>query len=321
MVSHLDRIDGRDERRKAEQNLLARQWLSSITAHCVSHLRRLPTINRVRLKGPAEVALEEVLQEQARLGSKFATEVLEHLDTLHQFSKPSASDIAAESAAPPAKHCEWHTLGTSEAPDLTPADTGFARQPELRSVPNAPPPATRLEYVLHPCESYSVSGQDSTPSTQYLGNGGDKSVNGILFANPSSHAILSSPGVSDAPTQPGQLSVSSMSAQPSSPGTQFLASDLSLGYPVYPAAPEFDGNTVSGPSFLPTLFLPAAEFDQSIVAAPTYLFVSQPVARHFDPSIESGADFLSPSYPPAREFGDLMEPAPFQADPWGNILT
>ena len=272
--------------------------------------------------------MREVLQRQAQVGDRFADEVLKHLGPLDQRAELLSSDDAAGCAAPRAQHGELHSLGTSPAPDLTPANTSSARHPELHSVSNAPPPATRLHYLLHPPESCSISNQDSSPSTQHLGNGGDKSVDGILVANPGSRATLSSPAPSDAPTQPQQLGISSIveaassvSVQPSSPGTQFLATDPGLDYPVYPAAPEFDGSTVSGPDFLPTPSLPAEEFDRSIVAAPDQLFISQPVARHFDQNIESGADFLSISYPPADEFGDLMIPAPFQADSWGNILT
>lgn len=48
MGVRLAHADTRDQKTKVEQNINARKWLTSITAHCVSALRgELPTIQQV----------------------------------------------------------------------------------------------------------------------------------------------------------------------------------------------------------------------------------------------------------------------------------
>ena len=97
---------------KVKQNINARKWLTSITAHCVSALRgELPTIQRVRLEGPGRVALRAILEEQARLGNTFTADVVKLLRSLDKPGKAPSSGYSVPQER-------------SREPDYVPIDTG-----------------------------------------------------------------------------------------------------------------------------------------------------------------------------------------------------
>jgi len=112
MGAHLAHADTRDQKTKVEQNIYARKWLTSITAHCVSELRgELPTIQRVRLGGPGRVALRAILEEQARLGNTFTADVVKILRSLDKPGKAPSSGYSVPQER-------------SREPDCVPIDTG-----------------------------------------------------------------------------------------------------------------------------------------------------------------------------------------------------
>lgn len=112
MGVRLAHADTRDQKTKVEQNINARKWLTSITAHCVSALRgELPTIQRVRLEGPGRVALRAILEEQARLGNTFTADVVKLLRSLDKPGKAPSSGYSVPQER-------------SREPDYVPIDTG-----------------------------------------------------------------------------------------------------------------------------------------------------------------------------------------------------
>jgi len=80
---------------KVEQNINARKWLTSITAHCIFALREeLLMIQQVQLKGSERITLQAILEEQARLKNTFIADVVKLLCFLNKSGKASSSDYS-----------------------------------------------------------------------------------------------------------------------------------------------------------------------------------------------------------------------------------
>lgn len=201
MGVRLAHADTRDQKTKVEQNIYARKWLTSITARCISELKGdLPTIQRVRLEGPGRVALQAILEEQARLGNTFTADVVEILCSLDKPGKAPSSGYSV----PQERSRNGVAFGLTVQLPHPKTQVSTRRHSDHQAISSTSSNTSTVNQVnndLHSNQREPSPYQDTTFSTQYpgLNRGAVGAPDNLSTYN----RYISSPNVSAQPHYPG----------------------------------------------------------------------------------------------------------------------
>ena len=263
-------------------------------------------INQVRLEGPGRIALQAILEDQARLGNTFAADVFELLRSLNQPGNALSSDILVGDTVPqersrdpdcvpvdtgPTNNLQSIFGNLSSATLSIPADISSANAAEqlaatLGLAVQPPHPRTQVFTTRH-SDSQAISSTSSNTSTVNQLNNDPHANRREPSPYPDTTLSTQYPGINGgAVGAPENLSTYNRSGYTSFPDVS--AQLQYLGDPYLPGCPRHDLNTMANTPEQPEL---TSAYDRGLVPPPSDSF-NTPNVGELAAAYESG--FMSP---------------------------